>query len=147
VLCEDGAPERHVGHDAEPAASALATALDDLRSVVGLALDAGDRGRVTLDDHLPDLLLARSPQLATRLRRTVLGPLLDGGRVDLGATLSALAAHGFERSAAAAELGIHRNTLAQRTARIEALTGLDLDAADDRGLIWLATQCAPCTPE
>jgi hypothetical protein len=135
TLCEDEASD------------GLAEALDDLRTVVALALAAGERGRVVVDSRLPELMLARSPRIARRLRERVLGPLRATERPDLERTLMLLAAHGFERSAAAAELGIHRNTLAQRTARIEALTGLDLDAADDRGLIWLATQCAPCTPE
>jgi hypothetical protein len=128
ALCED-----------EPS-DGLAAALDDLRTVVALALAAGERGRIAVDSHLPELLLARSPRAANRLHGRVLGPLRANERPDLERTLVLLAAHGFERSAAAAELGIHRNTLAQRIARIEALTGLDLDAADDRGLIWLATR-------
>jgi hypothetical protein len=118
----------------------LAEALDDLRAVVGLALAAGERGRIDLGAHLPRLLLARSPRLAGRLRRRVFGPLAEAGRDDLAETLALLAANGFERSATAAALPVHRNTLAQRIERIERLTGLDLDGPDDRGLVWLAAQ-------
>ena len=50
-----------------------------------------------------------------------------------------LVAHGFDKSAAAAALPVHRNTLGYRAAKIERLTGLDLDATDDRGRAWLAT--------
>jgi sugar diacid utilization regulator len=32
---------------------------------------------------------------------------------------------------------VHRNTLTNRLARIHALTGLDADSADGRGLLWL----------
>ena len=47
--------------------------------------------------------------------------------------------HGFDKSAAAAALPVHRNTLSYRAAKIERLTGLDLDATGGRGRAWLAT--------
>ncbi len=118
--------------------SDLAAQIDDLRAVLALALAAGERGRVELDAYLPELVVARSPELAARLERRVFGPLTDAGRHDLVDTLALLAANGFERSATAAALPVHRNTLLQRVARIEELTGLDLDAPRDRGTVWLA---------
>jgi DNA-binding PucR family transcriptional regulator len=39
---------------------------------------------------------------------------------------------------AAAELGIHRQTLYYRLSRIEKLTGLDLDDGEDRLLLHMA---------
>lgn len=127
----DGAPN---GADA----ASLAAQLDDVRAAVGLALAAGQRGRIEFDAYLPELLVARSPRLAARLERRVFGPLRAAGRDDLADTLALLAANGFERSATAAALPVHRNTLLQRVARIEQLTGLDLDDPRDRGTVWLA---------
>lgn len=129
VLCEG-----------DPAAEGeLVEALEDLRGAVELAVAAGESGRVDPDAHLPALLLRRAPGIERRLRRRVFGPLEDAGRADLAETLEQLAAHGFERSAAAAALHVHRNTLAQRIERIRELAGLDLDDPGDRGLIWLAS--------
>jgi hypothetical protein len=118
----------------------LGEALSDLRTVVGLAATAGERGRIDFDARIPDLLLTRSPRLAERVRRRVFGPLADADRPDLVQTLELLAANGFERSATAAALPVHRNTLIQRVARIEQLTGLDLDDPDARGLVWVAAR-------
>jgi DNA-binding PucR family transcriptional regulator len=33
---------------------------------------------------------------------------------------------------------VHRNTLTNRVARIRAITGLDVDRAEGRALVWLA---------
>ena len=105
---------------------------------------AGERGRVDPDVRLPELLLARSPRLARRLAERVFEPLVAAGRPDLVQTLELLAEHGFERGATAAALPVHRNTLLQRIARIEELTGLDLDDPRDRGLVWLPPLRARC---
>jgi hypothetical protein len=138
----DGAPEAAGAGLAAPrtaGGAGLAARLDEARTAVGLALAAGRRGRVDLDAYLPELLIAHSPQLAARLSRRVFEPLTAAGREDLADTLALLAANGFERAATAAALPVHRNTLAQRVARIEQLTGLDLDDPRDRGTVWLAT--------
>jgi DNA-binding PucR family transcriptional regulator len=66
---------------------------------------------------------------------TVYGPLTG----ELARTLTALVEHGFDKSAAAAALPVHRNTLNYRVAQIEQRTGLDLRAPRDRGLAWLAS--------
>lgn len=69
-----------------------------------------------------------------RLARSLLEPLL-GGRSDVQRehleTLRAILDHG-EVSAAAAALGVHRNTVAYRIARIQDLTGWDLVDPDLR---------------
>ncbi len=128
--------------DAEAPAS-LRDALADLRTVVAIAVAAGARAAIDPDDRLVELLLARSPRIAARLHHNVFGPLLATDRSDLVETLELLAANGFERAATAAALPVHRNTLLQRVARIEELTGLDLDDPDDRGAAWLAARAAP----
>jgi len=135
------ADHRVVAAALEPApAAALGDALGELRAVVALAAATGERGAVDADRWLAELLLIRSPRLARRLERRVYGPLLRAGRPDLAETLDALSAAGFERVAAAAALGLHRNTLAQRAARIESLAGLDLADTADRSRIWLAAR-------
>lgn len=112
--------------------------LADLASVVRFALAAGRRGTIAPDAFAVELLLARSPRTAAALYARVFAPLND----ELAATVRALAEHGFERAAAATSLPVHRNTLLQRAARIEQLTGLDLDDPEDRLTIMLAVRAA-----
>lgn len=135
-----GSGERLIVCESDPAPRGeLAEALGDLRSVVTIAAGAGERGAIDPDARIPELFVARSPRLAERLRRRVFGRLLDAGQDELARTLEVLAEHGFERAATAAALPVHRNTLVQRIARIEELSGLDLDDPRDRGAIWLAS--------
>ncbi|MGW1146869.1 helix-turn-helix domain-containing protein, partial [Streptomyces sp. NPDC002454] len=47
---------------------------------------------------------------------------------------------------AAAELGIHRQTLYYRLSRVEQLTGLDLDDGEDRLLLHMALKAARLEP-
>ena len=96
---------------------------------------AGGAGSCRPADHLPELLLRASPRHARALAETVYGPLT----AELARTLAALVEHGFDKSAAAAALPVHRNTLSYRAAKIERLTGLDLASPADRGRAWLAT--------
>jgi len=111
----------------------LAAALGDLRALLEVARPA--RGIVRPADHLPELLLHAAPRQAAALAAAVYGPLTD----ELARTLHALVAHDFDKSAAAGALPVHRNTLAYRVTKIEALTGLDLATAAGRGRAWLAT--------
>ncbi|QEY71511.1 PucR family transcriptional regulator [Pseudomonas denitrificans (nom. rej.)] len=67
--------------------------------------------------------------------KDTLGPLNDAGRKQphlLIETLDALVQEGGNALRAAQRLGIHRNTLNQRIARIEALSGQSLDDAQFR---------------
>jgi PucR-like helix-turn-helix protein len=109
-------------------------ALEELRMAVEVATARGATGEIALEDYLPELLLRRSPHLATRIRSRVYGPLGD----ELAHTLDVLIEHSFERGATAAALPVHRNTLRDRIARISEATGLDLEGAEGRGLAWLA---------
>ena len=89
-----------------------------------------------MDDHLARLLLRGSPRLAARVDARVYGRL--SGDPELTRTLDTLMAHDFDRARTAAALPVHRNTLDHRLNRITAITGLDVDSADGRGLLWLA---------
>lgn len=82
---------------------------------------------------------------ATRLSDAVLGPLarsapeLDPTEQDtLRSTLRSIAQTNGLRGPAAAQLGIHRNTLRDRITRIERLTRRSLADPDDRAELWLA---------
>jgi hypothetical protein len=111
--------------------------LDELRDVAHLALARGRQGEADVDDYLPELLLRRSPRIASQLQARVYSPL-DGDHPELVATLDALIKNNFEKGRVAAALPVHRNTLRDRIARIAELTGVDLESAEGRGLAWLA---------
>ena len=115
----------------------LLEAFDELRVVVDVAARNGHAGEVDPDDHLAELLLRRSPLLATRLRARVYDQLAAHDP-ELTRTLDALIEHDFDRGATATALPVHRNTLTNRLSRIHAVTGLDVDSSDGRGLLWLA---------
>ncbi|MEU8950775.1 helix-turn-helix domain-containing protein [Streptomyces sp. NPDC048489] len=118
---------------------ALAEAVGTMHDLVTLAARAGRRGRVRVDDYLTELMLANSPRLAEDIVRRVLGPLdTEDPSGALSQTLRSLSAHGFNRTATAAALPAHRNTLLYRINRIERLSGLDLDRHAHRELARLA---------
>jgi hypothetical protein len=117
----------------------LADTVSDLHDLVTLAGRAGRRGRIRVDDYLTELMLANSPRLAEDIVRRVLGLLdTEDPSGTLSQTLRSLATHGFNRTAAAAALPAHRNTLLYRINRIEKLSGLDLDRHAHRELARLA---------
>lgn len=62
----------------------------------------------------------------------------DEERTALRETLRSLLARNGQRAPTAAALGVHRNTLRDRGARIERITGRSLDHPDDRAELWLA---------
>jgi purine catabolism regulator len=70
--------------------------------------------------------------------RAVLGPLAESAQQDELRTLEEfLRAHGSVNAVARA-LFLHRNTVRQRLKRIAALTGADLEDADQRVQLYLA---------
>lgn len=84
------------------------------------------------------------------LARSVLGPLsapADAEAGELRRTARILLAHHGQRQPAAAELRIHRNTLRDRLARIEQLTGRSFGDADDRAELWFALRIDALTRE
>ncbi|MER6076765.1 helix-turn-helix domain-containing protein [Streptomyces sp. NPDC001833] len=136
VVLED--PRLLLAEDEPLARGRLGAAADGLRALIAIGARSGRRGRVRADDYLPELLLADAPEIADRMVRRVFGPLERADAVDLAATLRCLAAHGFDSTAAAAALPVHRNTLLYRVGRIEKLTGLSLREQRDRTLVLLA---------
>ena len=112
-------------------------ALEDLRGAVALASAHGRAGEIDPGDYLPELLLSRSPRLASQLCARVYSPL-DGDHPELAGTLNSLIKNNFEKGRVAANLHVHRNTLRDRIARISELTGVDLEGAEGRGVAWLA---------
>jgi len=112
----------------------LSEAFDELRVVAEVAAREGRAGAIDPDDHLAELLLRRSPRLAARLGSRV----YDRLDPELTRTLDVLIEHDFDRGSTAAALPVHRNTLTNRLNRVHAITGLDADSADGRGLLWLA---------
>ena len=114
----------------------LADTLDELRTAAQLAVVDGrsgrhDRGRPSGRAPAPALPADRRPARGARLRKAV-------GEPELVRTLDALMAHDFDRARTSAALPVHRNTLTNRLNRIAAITELDVDSADGRGLLWLA---------
>ena len=114
-----------------------AQSLEELHGAVQLAAGHGRCGEVDPGDYLPELLLRRSPRLASQVRARVYGPL-DGDHPELVRTLDSLIQNNFEKGRVAAALPVHRNTLRDRIARISEITGVDLERSEGRGLAWLA---------
>jgi hypothetical protein len=89
----------------------------------------GGEGVVALDDRLTDALLISSPQLAQRLIEVTFGPLLDlppAERRELLDTAGAWINSAGCAVKAARTLYCHRNTVMNRLARIQRLTGVNL---------------------
>jgi hypothetical protein len=111
--------------------------LEELRGAVAIAAAHGRAGEIDVADYLPELLLSRSPRLASQISARIYSPL-DGDHPELASTLSSLIKNNFEKGRVAATLHVHRNTLRDRIARISELTGVDLEGAEGRGVAWLA---------
>jgi hypothetical protein len=131
-------PRMLLALDPPTALARLEAAANQLRALTAIAFRSGRRGRVRAEDFLPELLLADSPEIACRIVQRVLDPLDRPDAADLAATLQCLVVSGFDSTAAAAALPVHRNTLLYRVARIEKLTGLSLKNQRDRTLVLLA---------
>ncbi|MER5180017.1 helix-turn-helix domain-containing protein [Streptomyces sp. NPDC002896] len=72
----------------------------------------------------------------------VVGPLLEPAHRELARTAEVFLDCAGQAGRAAAELGIHRQTLYYRLSRVEQLTGLDLDDGEDRLLLHMALKAA-----
>ncbi|MBI4728780.1 MAG: helix-turn-helix domain-containing protein [Acidobacteria bacterium] len=119
----------------------LAQAFEEVQLLVEIACRLGRVGEVSAEMLLPELFLAHSPRLAALLRRRALNPLAEyseRGGMELLPTLDALFACGLDRRQAAGRLHVHPNTFGYRLRRVQEITGLRLDRADDLLLIWLA---------
>jgi hypothetical protein len=126
-----------VAEDRPAPRSALDEHLEDARALLTIAHRHDRRGIVHPEQHLIELLVASARRHSDRISDRVYGPLRRND--ELARTLQTLAEHNFDRSAAAAALPVHRNTLLYRAHKIEQLTGLRLATTEDQTLIWLAT--------
>ncbi|WP_128978582.1 PucR family transcriptional regulator [Streptomyces roseicoloratus] len=68
--------------------------------------------------------------------------LLAPAHAELARTAEVFLDHAGQASRTAGALGIHRQTLYYRLSRVEQLTGLDLDAGEDRLLLHMALKAA-----
>ncbi|QPP09108.1 hypothetical protein G4Z16_24880 [Streptomyces bathyalis] len=119
----------------------LARTLTEARQACLLA-GAGARGmRVAHIDEL-DLqqLLADWYSLESfqTYARQILKPLSDRGETELIRTVEAYLEHESSASSTAAYLGVHRNTVAERIARVESLLDVNLALPDHRLVVQLA---------
>lgn len=87
-----------------------------------------------------DLVLDRLTLAGARGLAALIEPLRDEGLLQ---TLQMFLANNGAWGAAAASLGIHRQTLTARVQRIEDLTGLSMSSADDRAAAWIALRSQP----
>ncbi|MEU9862220.1 helix-turn-helix domain-containing protein [Streptomyces sp. NPDC047971] len=85
-------------------------------------------------------------RLLTALPRTTPDPavrtLLSASHTELARTAEVFLDHAGQAGRTATALGIHRQTLYYRLSRVEQLTGLDLDAGEDRLLLHMALKAA-----
>jgi uncharacterized protein (DUF1778 family) len=119
----------------------LAAALADMRLLVDLGRREQVDGEIAADAFVPELLLARSPDLATRIADRVLGPLeayAERRTSGLLETLNAFLACGLDRRRTAEQLHVHPNTLDYRLRRIAELTSLDPGEPRDLVMLELA---------
>ncbi|HEY2771534.1 MAG TPA: helix-turn-helix domain-containing protein [Solirubrobacteraceae bacterium] len=120
----------------------LAAELDQARSLLALALDAGrTAGRVEAREFLVDLVL-RDPASGAGLLREHVVEVLEQSepmrRLDAIGTLEAYVDSGLDRRRAAERLGVHPNTLDHRLARIAQAGGVDPRSPDGLALVVLA---------
>jgi hypothetical protein len=121
-----------IGHPIGP--GRISSADRALRAALTAGAGQGRRGMATVTEFAPDVFLAVAPDLADALDDRVVGVL----PADLRVTLEALVDNNFDRAATSAELGIHRNTLLHRTARISELTGADLSTLPGQVTAYMA---------
>lgn len=97
---------------------------------VDVALARGDRGKVVrYEDVIVEALFLANPGAGERLVSSVFGEVADDKR--LLETIEAYVENRLSQREAAAALGVHPNTVANRLARIKKLTGRRLDEAQD----------------
>lgn len=145
------------------------TAADRLRGTAGPAAVAGvsapRRGLADLDASWREAASAAraataQPRLGPLAEWSAIGPyrmltalppaepdpavraLLAPAHAELARTAEVFLDHAGQAGRTATALGIHRQTLYYRLSRVEQLTGLDLDAGEDRLLLHMALKSA-----
>jgi hypothetical protein len=100
---------------------------------------------VSAADHLPELVLHADPRLLADLSERALAPLAElapGRREVLTQTLQSWLHHQGDRSATAAELGVHPQTISYRMARLTELFEGALDDPRQRMSLIIALEAA-----
>lgn len=125
----------HLGLGSPAPIDALAGSAEESRRAHDVAVAEG-RGVVRYR-HMPtiDLVLDRLSSSDARRLAALIEPLRADDLID---TLRSFLAENGAWGAAAARLGVHRQTLAARVRRIEQLTGLSMSSPDDRVAAWMA---------
>ena len=96
---------------------------------------------IEAEAHLPELLLAQSPDIMAALRDRTLAPLREetqSSRARLESTLNAWLRHLGAQAAVAAELGVHPQTVRYRMGRLRELFGAELEDPEKRFALELA---------
>jgi PucR family transcriptional regulator, purine catabolism regulatory protein len=109
--------------------------------------DAGYATHDTLASHAL-LIGLQDDRLLDVFRETLVRPLQEHDarrRTELVRTLELFLGSGGRYQQTADELHLHVNTLRQRLARIEKLTGRSLDSMDDRVDLWIALRSRAAT--
>jgi hypothetical protein len=122
-----------------------ATRDEDSPARPSTASPSGESALVVADDHLPALLLAAEPALASDLARTRLAPfdgLAAGPRERLETTLRAWLDRPGQVQAVAEELGVHPQTVRYRLKQLRELFGDRLEDPDARFELSLALRAA-----
>ncbi|KES06486.1 hypothetical protein BU52_13780 [Streptomyces toyocaensis] len=134
----DGGPPRAAGIAAPRAGLAdLGRAWEEASASARAALAEPRLGPVAQWASIgPFRLLTALPPAAAR--DPAVSPLLSPAQTELARTAEVYLDRAGQAGRAAAELGIHRQTLYYRLSRIEQLTGLDLDDGEDRLLLHMA---------
>jgi hypothetical protein len=97
----------------------------------------------TLDEHPLGALVAGAPEMAVRLARIVLGGVLDLEETERALLLETLAVWvdaGGSASEAGRRLFCHRNTVRNRLARLEELSGRSLADPRAQAELWTAAE-------
>ena len=120
-------------------AGAWSLAAAALRAAEAGAIDSA--GLIEAEDHLPELLLFESGDLAGRLAERTLAPLDEltaAGRARMEETALAFVQHGGNAAAMARALHLHPQTIRYRLGRLRELFGDDLSDPDARFELELA---------
>ena len=120
-------------------AGAWSLAAAALRAAEAGAIDSA--GLIEAEDHLPELLLFESGDLAERLAERRLAPLDEltaAGRARMEETALAFVQHGGNAAAMARALHLHPQTIRYRLGRLRELFGDDLSDPDARFELELA---------
>ena len=128
----------------------LARSVVQARHACRFAMRRRDGGHATHDTLASHALLVglQDDRLLDVFRDTLVRPLEEHDarrRTDLLRTLELFLGSGGRYQQTADELHLHVNTLRQRLARIEKLTGRSLDSMDDRVDLWIALRSRAAT--